>query len=396
MNTMKLRQRLEVLLTESQDSIVKREKETLEKIVGKLNNNFLLFGAGNLGRKTLKILSKIGQSPMAFIDNNPALWGKSINNIVVMSPAEAASKFNAVEIGVITTIWCGEATDKMSDRIRPLQDLGFKKIALFGHLAWKFEKDFLPHYCLDLPSRIVGIKDKILSAFDLLSDEDSRELFVNHIEWRLFLDYDLLPPPSSQQIYFNKNFSSHFDKEVLYDIGAFDGDSIQGFIESNRGDAFLEIHSFEPSPNNFEILNKFVGTLDKISGKVFAHQLALGDEIGSISVESEHGPASRVGSGNITVPVTTIDEFAKTHLSPTFIKIDIEGFEPNCLLGAKETIKRTHPVIAVCVYHLQDHIWEILLQLNSYYPSYNFFLCPHLADGWDLVLYAIPANRLPN
>ena len=43
MNTMKLRQRLEVLLTESQDSIIKREKETLEKIVGKLNNNFLLF-----------------------------------------------------------------------------------------------------------------------------------------------------------------------------------------------------------------------------------------------------------------------------------------------------------------------------------------------------------------
>ena len=93
--------------------------------------------------------------------------------------------------------------------------------------------------------------------------------------------------------------------------------------------------------------------------------------------------------------MTTIDDFSKSRAKPTFIKIDIEGFEPNCLQGARTVISETAPVVAVCVYHLQSHLWDILLQLNSYYSEYNFKMCPHLADGWDLVLYAVPKNRLP-
>jgi len=394
MESKNFRLQLEKMLSETAELTRKREEETLGSLIGGLDNSFLLFGAGHLGRKTLKTLKNIGKTPLAFIDNNPTLWGTKINGVEVISPKEASSRYQPSTVGVITTIWCGEATDKMSDRIKPLKDLGFKKIALFGHLAWKFPNEFLPHYCLDLPTKVIQAKDQVMKAFDLLSDNESRELYVHHIQWRLFLDYDLLPPPSSYEIYFDNNFSVGFDNEVLYDIGAFTGDSIEGFLKTSRGKVYSQIHSFEPSPNNFNILKEYIENLPDSKDRVFAHQLALGDVIGSIKVESEHGPASRVGVGDINVSVSTIDEFSKTHKSPTFIKIDIEGFEPNCLLGASATIRETAPVIAVCVYHLQSHIWEILLQLNSYYPNYNFSLCPHLADGWDLVLYAVPVNRL--
>jgi hypothetical protein len=135
--------------------------------------------------------------------------------------------------------------------------------------------------------------------------------------------------------------------------------------------------------------------MEEFKNKVFAHKLALGDTIGNIQMETEQGPASRVGVGNETVSMTTIDIFGKSFGVPTFIKIDIEGFEPQCLLGAQQTITTTAPVVAVCVYHLQSHIWEIPLQLHSYYSDYRFHLCPHVADGWDLVLYAVPKNRRP-
>ena len=102
-----------------------------------------------------------------------------------------------------------------------------------------------------------------------------------------------------------------------------------------------------------------------------------------------------MGKGSETVPITTIDALGKSVAAPTFIKIDIEGFEPNCLQGARKTISETAPAIAVCVYHLQSHIWDIMLQLHSCHPGYSFRLCPHLADGWDLVLYAVPKSRLP-
>ena len=96
------------------------------------------------------------------------------------------------------------------------------------------------------------------------------------------------------------------------------------------------------------------------------------------------------------VEVVTLQSLVERHGEPAFIKIDIEGFEPECLQGGRATIARDAPAMAVCVYHLQSHIWDIPLQLDSYFGDYRFKLCPHVADGWDLVLYAVPSNRLPS
>jgi hypothetical protein len=167
-----LNQRLDNLLAENIDSVLNRESESLESIVGSLDQPFLLFGAGNLGRKVLRKLKSIGKLPLAFIDNNPKLWGTDVEGVPIMAPIEAAKNFDAATIGVITTIWCGEATDKMSDRINPIRALGFKKIALFGHLAWKFQDEFLPHYCLDRPSNVIANADSIRRAFSLLAMMD--------------------------------------------------------------------------------------------------------------------------------------------------------------------------------------------------------------------------------
>jgi FkbM family methyltransferase len=389
------KERLEQLLSESFAAAREREQHTLEEKIGGLDRDFVLFGAGNLGRRALTKLRQMGRQPVAYMDNNPALWGTKILDVPVLSPAESARRFDPAQVGVITTIWSGEATDRMTDRIGPLRELGFSRIALFGHLAWRFPDTFLPHYSLDLPSKVIAQAEQIRAAFDLITDQASRRLFVKHIEWRLFLDYDLLPPPASELIYFDKAFSNTSPAEVLYDIGAYTGDSAEDFLGTKRGDAFAQIHSFEPTVASFAKLQAYVSTLGPLRDKVFAHQLALGDQKGSIQVESDHGPAARVGRGEETVAVTTIDEFGKRFVPPTFIKIDIEGFEPQCLAGAQNTIAGTAPVVAVCVYHLQSHLWDIPLQLHSYYPDYSYRYGPHLADGWDLVLYAVPKNRLP-
>lgn len=387
--------RLEKLLSEPLESAVDRENHELERRIGGLDGDFILFGAGHLGRKVLRTLKQIGKTPIAFIDNNPSLWGKELEGVPITSPAQGAKQSDPRNTGVITTIWCGEATDKMSDRIGPLVELGYEKVALFGHLAWKFPTEFLPHYSLDKPSRVIEQAARVRSAFELLADDESRDIFVNHIEWRLFMDYDLLPFASPEEIYFNLKYVNKLDAEVLYDIGAYTGDSIESFLASERGGAFSQIHSFEPSPHNYSKLEQFIESRKDVQGKVFAHRLALGATKGQIQVENEHGPAARVGKGGDVVEMTTIDDLGKSISPPTFIKIDIEGFEPECLQGAKQTISRDTPVVAVCVYHLQSHIWDILLQLNSYNPNYQFRLCPHLADGWDLVLYAVPKNRIP-
>lgn len=386
-----LKRELDDLLGEPLDSVRARQAGTLGDMLGGDGRPFVLFGAGNLGRKVQALMKGHGLAPLAFIDNNPALWGSSIDGVEVLSPQQLAERCDGELPGVITTIWYGEASDRMAQRLEPLRQLGFQRIALFGHLAWRFPQGFLPHYCLDLPEKLLADADAVRQAFHLLADEESRRLFVAHIRWRLFLDYDVLPPASPRCIYFDGHFTTFRDDEVLYDLGAFDGDTAQGYLDSGRG--YREIHCFEPVASNYARLRTRLDDLHRPG--LHAHRLALGDAIGEVLIEADSGPSSRVGHGEQRVPMTTLDGFAAAQAPASFIKIDIEGFEPQCLTGGHRLIAERHPVIAVSVYHEQDHLWRILLQLHGYHDGYRFSLCPHVSDGWDLVLYAVPADRIP-
>jgi FkbM family methyltransferase len=391
---MEAKLRLRDLLSESGESVRRREMESLDKKIGGSGTDLVLFGAGNLGRKVLRKLLQVGIRPLAFIDNNPELWGKSIDGVQIYRPADLALSSDPRAIGVVTTIWCGEASDRMSDRIGPLAALGFERIALFGELAWKFPSEFLPHYSLDLPSKVIEQKDMVMKALSLFSDDYSRNLYVDHIQWRLTADYDVLPEKSKKLIYFDDSFYASSKEEVLFDVGAFTGDSILDFLSSSRGGDYRRIYAFEPVEKNYRALESSISSLPGAFEKITSYQLALADEAGVINVESGNGPASRVGRGTEKVHMTTVDQFCVAHESPTLLKMDIEGFEPQCLAGAAATIARHAPVLAVCVYHMQSHIWEIPLQIASYRAGYRFALCPHLSDGWDLVLYAVPDHRV--
>ncbi|ONM45788.1 hypothetical protein BXT89_00375 [Halopseudomonas pachastrellae] len=386
-----LSQRLESLLSEPLEVVRRRQQHSLEQLIGGLDSPFVLFGASHLGRKALVALKQMGFVPRAFIDNNPAVWGTEIDAVPVMSPTQLAEQDKDNLPSVICTIWSGHISDRMSDRLVPLRQRGFKRIALFGHLAWRYPDTFLPHYSLDLPEKVILQAEQVRRAFSLLCDEQSRQMFVDHVEWRLSLDHDLLPIASARQIYFDDHFSTRIVDEVIYDVGAFDGDTVKDYLSTGRG--YREIHCFEPEASNY---SKLTARLAQLSlSNVHAHSTAVGDCAGESRIEAEQGASSRVGHGDQVVRMTTLDQMSTTGLPPTFIKIDIEGFEPQCLAGGRRVISECHPVIAVCVYHEQDHLWSIPLQLHEYYPHYHFSLCPHLAEGWDLVLYAVPKDRLP-
>ncbi len=386
--------RLDQLLSESLDSARARQANTLDSLIGSLEQPFALFGASHLGRKALQVLKQLGHVPGAFIDNNSAAWGSEIDGVPVMSPAQLAEREQGLLPAIICTIWSGHIKDRMSQRLQPLRELGFERIALFGHLAWCYPQHFLPHYALDLPEKVLQQADAVRRAFSLIEDAVSQQLFVDHVQWRLDLNHDLLPPASSKEIYFDAHFSSASADEVVYDIGAYNGDSVADYLRLCR--AFKEIHSFEPSPANYAELQANLARLSsEHSAALFAHPLAVGDSVGSVLIEDDGGASNRVGHGTQQAQSSTLDELSKQIAPATFLKIDIEGFEPQCLAGGRQLIATHRPVIAVCVYHEQDHLWRILLQLHEYYPGYRFELCPHLAEGWDLVLYAVPAERLP-
>ena len=73
---------------------------------------------------------------------------------------------------------------------------------------------------------------------------------------------------------------------------------------------------------------------------------------------------------------------------PTFIKMDIEGYELEALKGAEKILKTLKPKLAICIYHKEMDFYEIPLYLKSIVPEYKFKIRQHYDALYDTVLYA--------
>jgi hypothetical protein len=70
--------------------------------------------------------------------------------------------------------------------------------------------------------------------------------------------------------------------------------------------------------------------------------------------------------------------------------MDIEGAEMDALAGAAATLARHRPTLAICSYHVQDHLWRIPGRIGKLMPDARLLLRTHCVDGFDLVCYAVP------
>ena len=72
--------------------------------------------------------------------------------------------------------------------------------------------------------------------------------------------------------------------------------------------------------------------------------------------------------------------------------MDIEGSEKEAILGAKSLISEYSPVLAICLYHKPQDIWELPLLINDINSNYNMYLRIYGSMGLELVLYCVPKN----
>jgi FkbM family methyltransferase len=385
-------QELEQVLRESREDVVKREQSTFDKIASPFERELVLFGAGNLGRKALAGLRKAGVEPLAFSDNNESIWGTKIDGIPVLSPMDAIEKHGPKSTFVMT-IWRGEGTDRMPDRIAALKQLGAQRIIPFGSLFWKHASEFLPHYALNLPHRVIEQAELVRGGLALFEDEQSRKEYLAQIKWRSVLDFDSLPNPVKHEIYFPNDLFEINKDEVFIDCGAFDGDTIRRFF-TNRPDFEGQIKAFEPDPSNNAKLEAYVASLPPERAKLietFAY--AISNKREKVKFSGTGTEAASVGSGDIEVDAAPLDEVL-AHCAPTYLKMDTEGSELDGVTGAQNILRKHAPALALCVYHRQDHLWKVPLEVRKYSDEYAFFLRPHLLEVWDLVMYGVPKNRL--
>ena len=149
-----------------------------------------------------------------------------------------------------------------------------------------------------------------------------------------------------------KNFK---DDDIFYDIGA-----QYGLYTSLALEFCKEVHSFEPIPKFFNVLeNSF-----KSYKNVFLNELAVSDKtgrekicIGPTTIVEEMKKKYKKLEEEVEIKTITLDEYIKTHSKPTVIKMDIEGAEFLAINGGYEFFKNNSPVILMEV--LGDEFLEI-------------------------------------
>lgn len=356
----------------------------------------VLLGAGGLGRIVLRGLRQHGAEPLAFADNSPGRQGTTLDGVPVMSPQTAARDYGQ-RAAFVVTIWGANRPHRFAHSRAQLASLGCDVVCSFPPLLWKYADSVLPYYLQDLPSRVLEAKADVRRAFDLWADEASREEYVAQVRLRLNADFDGLPHPVAHPQYFPSDLYAHRDDEWIVDGGAYDGDTIRS-LSALYGDRFGHLLAIEPDPSNFTRLRAEADALPPSRrGKVDCRQLAMASHATTLYLDATGTAASATSAekndGTVAVAAEPLDTILAGE-RPTFIKLDIEGAEPDALHGARSTIEQHAPVLAICVYHQQDHLWSIPLLLKAWRDDYVFFLRPHNEEGWDLVCYAIPRARL--
>lgn len=173
--------------------------------------------------------------------------------------------------------------------------------------------------------------------------------------------------------------------DTVIDAGANIGTHTLAFAEMVGAGG--KVIAVEPQPRIAALLRENID--NNAPGIAIPHQIALGIVSGVCQmadlppdeVEFNFGAVPISAPGTQLTEVVSIDAMK---LSPSLIKIDVEGMEPEVILGARETIKRCQPVIYLeCNSDNTGDVAKVLSEIG--YRAY-----------WSIGPYFNPQNHFGN
>ncbi|MDD5383792.1 MAG: FkbM family methyltransferase [Gallionella sp.] len=185
--------------------------------------------------------------------------------------------------------------------------------------------------------------------------------------------------------------------DVVIDAGACWGETSLYFAHEVGKDG--RVFAFEFIPSNLDVLRKNIAANPKLADTITVVDHPVWHQEGQILYYVDWGPGSRVSFEKLRedfadtqCATTTIDHIVSKFNVPRvdFIKMDIEGAELNALKGAKNTILRFHPKLAISLYHSVDDFKTIPRYLTSLGLPYKYYLDHHTIYENETVLFAVP------
>lgn len=406
------------------------------KKVQTIEKNVVIFGTGVSGHGTIQYLEKydLAYKVSAFCDNDPQKQNRIIFDKTVVPVNEVVENSDQYFVIIPYSRWTRDMKKQLIEEGFPPQ-----QIVIAPPSVWHFddlESDcdyerilFNPdhHFVIYEDSEVLGgyferifrnlmqnagikidfVARNVLSYpetfylenmdkcyFIVLNGRNKRYLldsgiakekilhFTSKIDYAQYFDTDILPV--------HKNGV----EEIFIDGGSCNLETSDQFLDWCNGEC-KKIYAFEcdsqgviDCENRLKKDVQLSAVTELISRGLWSEETIL-----SFKENELERSASRVVTGKesadvVKIQVTSIDNVLKGE-PVTFIKLDIEGSELEALKGARESIQKWKPTLAISVYHKPEDIITIPTIIKEIEPGYKLYLRCYHEDYTETVLYAI-------
>ncbi|GHV04506.1 hypothetical protein AGMMS50229_06060 [Campylobacterota bacterium] len=357
---------------------------TRQEVLSRIDpcKRLVLYGCGAGGGGAVRHLTAKGIRPAVICDTYST--AKSAYGFEVVKPQWLVEHKHEIQI-LITTFHYKEVIDM-------LLQMGLAKLAIgiFAELS-QFESY--------QSGRLNSDIDKIRQAFALLNDQESKQVFINLLRYKLdgnpihylrtsdlHSGYDPIDKIPAHT--FTSEVLTLSEDEVLADCGANDGDTIRQFIALTKG-KFKQIVGFEPDRNSLVSFRKWLDA--QHDARISIEPFGVYKERATLGfVENNKGSMISSSETANTIEVIDLDHYLDRGF--TLIKMNIEGAELDALHGAEQMIKKLRPKLIIYAYHDTTHLWELLLYIASLLgqEKARFFLRHDGYSHTETLLYVLP------
>lgn len=363
--------------------------KNMKKIIEQLNgikirykeyNKFIIYGAGINGVFAYEYLKKINDTIdiLAFIDSD----------IKKQNDAEYIDKYGIPCLSLNDgkklyskgdTLVLNAVRGKTKEVLEKLNKEDMENISAISYI-----------YSLQI--------DKLENLYGQLCDDVSKKVLRNIILGNMESNNQYYREVQENNQYFAiPSFAYQRVDEVFVDCGAYVGDVLEQYLFQRCG-TFKKIFAFEPGNKQRKAMEKRVERLkeewalenEKIEILPYAigesekeYTIQLNPILSSSSLISEN----KGGCIEIVRSISLDDYFKDKEEKPTFIKVDIEGYELEMLKGARQLIKSYHPMLAISVYHRPEDIWVLYDYISSLTSEYQYELRHHSSWYPETILY---------
>ena len=235
-----------------------------------------------------------------------------------------------------------------------------------------------------LDSSYSSISDKVIGKLDVYNLKElgfEVKLWINPIG--IVIDFIL-------EQYRYKNLINTKKDDIVIDCGGSTGDTAIYFAAKGA----KKVYVYEFIQSSTDLIEKQLRLNTHLEDKIKLINNAVWEKSNIELSYEDKGNSTFVGEKDKyaeKVFTLSIDDLVENEKMSTvdLLKMDIEGAEYSALLGARRTIQKFKPNLAISIYHKKDDLYTIPKLIKKMLPEYDFYFDYYTDGRYEAMLYAV-------